>query len=128
MPNLQHSPCDKSETEQEEPQPVVVGASPQQVSTTDSQDFFVKKGNKIGFDQHEQSFLHLIDSTITYLVKAKDVQNVEELVGQFQLLQTSLGKERVDQFLKYIELWDKFEDKCKAWKKAVDVSKAVTNY
>ena len=62
----------------------------------------------------------MIDRTIAYLVKADEDQKIEELVGQLLLLQTSLGQERVDQFFKYIEQWDKFEDKREAWKIAVD--------
>ena len=119
MPNLQHSPRAKNEATEEEPHPQ--GASSIPVSTSENEDFFVQKGNKIGFDEHEEKFLQLIDNTVAFLVKTSGFdQTVEELVGQFRMLQISLGQERVDQFFKYIELWDKFEEQREAWKKAID--------
>jgi hypothetical protein len=119
MPNLQHSPLAKSEANDEEPHPQ--GASSATVSTTENEDFFVQKGNKIGFDEHEEQFLQLIDNTVAFLVKTSGYdQTVEELVGQLRMLQISLGQDRVNQFFKYIELWDKFEERRDTWQKAID--------
>ena len=120
MPNLQHSPLGKSEAT-EEPQPQTTGAVSIPRTPDENEDFFVQKGNNIGFDVDEESFLRLIDNTIAFLVRMPGHdQTVEELVGQFRMLQINHGQSRVDQFFKYIELWDKFEDRRAAWKKIID--------
>ena len=136
MPNLQHSPPEKTSAKEEaaeaveqeslqSPETASAMANPKETEAEDVKtqlnitELLLKKGNTLGHDQEEIDVLDLIDLVVKYLINPEDKLKAQEIANRAESLQASLGTTYLRELFKFMDLSVKYEKDRKIWKNSL---------